>query len=349
MDRQGNGSAKGSPAKGSPAKGSPAKGSPAKGSRNRDSREVQREATGMTLPLSSQPPTRQNPPITTTATTASTAATPNTTPAPQPRRPHQHPIPPPIHPPFHPYTPQLNPPVFTPESLPNRRNFPTLAPLPIADLYQPGQTSYSPHQGVFGGASLGAGTGASHAIPVGGAGDMQAGTSSNAGLPNPKGRYTLKKRESNPNRSAPVSRPYIVRPKSKSGAKSSRVSKSKKRAESSGTATPAAEDFERNMDTVMETLTGVIVNLNGIAQVINNVRIQEEQRIQARAAAAAGRGDLVHEEEEDEEEDNEEEEEENTNSRVLLYRWDDVQGLSIRSSKDFSGSSALLGCILLGI
>ncbi|KAF7952384.1 uncharacterized protein EAE97_001881 [Botrytis byssoidea] len=291
MDGQGDGSAK---------------GSPAKGSRNRDSRRSQRDATGVPLPLSPQPPTRQNPPITTTTTTANTAATPNTTPAPQPRRSHQHPIPPPIHPPFHPYTPQLNPPVSTPESLPNRRNFPTLAPLPIANIHQPGQPSYSPHQGVFGGASLGAGLGASHAIPVGGAGDMQAGTSSNAGLPNSKGRYTLKKRESNPNRPATVSKPYIVRPKSRSGAKSSRVSKSKKRAQSSGTATPAAEDFERNMDTVMETLTGVMVGLNNIGQVIRNVQIQAR----AAAAAAAGRGDLVHGEEEDEEEDEEEEEEE---------------------------------------
>ncbi|TGO49263.1 hypothetical protein BOTNAR_0438g00110 [Botryotinia narcissicola] len=77
MDRQGDGSAK---------------GSPAKGSRNRDSRGSQREATGAPLPLSPQPPTRKNPPITTTITTTTTAATPNTTPAPQPRRPHQHPI-----------------------------------------------------------------------------------------------------------------------------------------------------------------------------------------------------------------------------------------------------------------
>ncbi|TGO42329.1 hypothetical protein BHYA_0009g00080 [Botrytis hyacinthi] len=295
MDRQRDGSAK---------------SSPAKGSRNRDPRESQREATGAPLPLSPQPPTRQNPSITTTTSTTSATATPNTTPAPQPRYPHQHPIPPPIHPPFHPYTPQLNPPVSTPQSLSDRRSFPTLAPLPIADLYQPGQTSYSPQQGVSGGASLGAGIGASHAISVGGAGDMQAsGTSSAAGFPNPKGRYTLQKRECNTSRPATASRPYIIRPKSKSDAKSSRVSKSKKRAESSGISTPAAEDFNTYMDNIFETLTGAIADLNGIAQVIRDVRVEEERRIQSRAAAAAGRGDIVHEEEEDEDEDVEDEEE----------------------------------------
>ncbi|THV43728.1 hypothetical protein BGAL_1006g00020, partial [Botrytis galanthina] len=221
-------------------------------------------------------------------------------------------IPPPIHPPFHPYTPQLNPPVSTPESLPTRRNFPTLAPLPIADLYQPGGTSYTPQQGVFDDASLGAGTGASHAIPVGGSGDMQAsGTSSGAGLPTPKGRYTLKKRESNPNRPATAPRPYVVRPKSKSGGKFSRVSRSKKSAKSSGTATSAAADFE----SCMETLTGVMDTMNSIAGVIHNLEIQEQRRIQARAAAAAaaaaaGRRDLVYEEEEEEDEDEYEEDEE---------------------------------------
>ncbi|KAF7920894.1 uncharacterized protein EAE98_008923 [Botrytis deweyae] len=293
MDRQGDGSAK--------------------RSRNRDSRETQREATGIPLPLSPQPPTRQNPSITTTTTTARTSttkttATPHTTPAPpQPR----HPIPPPIHPPFYPYTPQLNPPVSTPESLFNGRNLPTLTPLPIADLYQPGSTSYAPHSGISSGSSLGAGPGASHAIPVGGAGEMQAsGTSSTGGFPDAKGKYALKKRESNTNRSTTTSKPYIVKPKAKSsGEKSSRVSKSKKPAESSGTVTPAAEDLNDYVDTMFDALTGAIAGLNGVAQGIRDVRIEEERRIQARAdaaAAAAGRGDHVDKEEEDEDEEEEE-------------------------------------------
>ncbi|KAF5873078.1 uncharacterized protein Bfra_008355 [Botrytis fragariae] len=280
-------------------------------SRNRDSRESWREATSMPLPLSPPPATRQNPPGTAATTTASTTTTTTTPAPPQPRlsHHHQHPIPPPIHPPFHPYTPQLHPPVSTPENLFNRRNLPPFTPLPIADLYQPGGTSYAPQSGISGGSTLGAGVGASHTIPVGGAGDMHAsGTSSNAGFPSAKGRYTLPKRESNGKASATASKPYVVKPKSKSsGVKSSRVSKSKKASESSGTATPAAEDLNTYVDTIIDTLTGTIADLNGVAQGIRNVRIEEERRIQARAAAAAAageRGDLADEEEEEEEEEN---------------------------------------------
>ncbi|KAF7954514.1 hypothetical protein EAE96_005635 [Botrytis aclada] len=273
---------------------------------NKDSRESPRRNTGTPRNLAPAPTTTA-----TASTTASTTSHPSPALAPvQPRNTNPHPIPPPIHPPFHAYTPQLHPPVSTPENLFMRRNLPPFTPLPIADLYQPGQTSQATQQGTTGGSTLGAG--ASHAIPVSGSDDMPSSSSGPAaGLSSAKTRHTLRNRESNSNLSATASKPYIVKAKTRSsgvkssGVKSSRVEKSKKPAESSGAATPSADELSAYVDNITDTLTSALANLEGAAQTLREVTLAEERRMQMRANAAAGGRENVADEE-DEEEDEEE-------------------------------------------
>ncbi|TEY59736.1 hypothetical protein BOTCAL_0187g00100 [Botryotinia calthae] len=270
-----------------------------------NSRESQRENNSSSLSPLAPSPTHQNPTDTNTTTTRH----PNPSPArPQPLNTHRHLIPPPIHPPFHAYTPQLNPPVSTPESILQRRNIPLSTPFPIADLYQPRETSSTPHQGISDRSSLGAGPSATSPIPVGGATHSSNTTPTIANHP-PGRRYSLKKRESHANLSASAPKPYSVKPAiSNSNSKSSRVQNSQKPSSSSGTATPtptpSVEDLSAYVDTMTDSLTETLANLQSAAHAIRRVTMETERRVHARGNSAVAGG----EEEQDEDEDEDEEE-----------------------------------------
>ncbi|KAM0140673.1 hypothetical protein ACHAO1_002359 [Botrytis cinerea] len=258
------------------------------GKDDENSRESQRENTSSPLSLQSASPTRQTP---------TTTGTPS---RPQPHHPHRHPIPPPIHPPFHAYTPQLHPPVSTPETILQRRNLPLSTPLTIADLHQPGETSFAPHPGVSHRSSLGAEPGATSPIPTSGA--VQPSTTAPTTANHPPGRrYSLKKRESNANLSASTPKPYIVKP-------------AKSKSKSTDTATPipapSAEDLSDYVDTMTDSLTETLASLQSAAQAIRRVTIETERRAHARGNSAFAGG----EEEEQEQEEDEGEDEEGMSS-----------------------------------
>ncbi|KAM0317729.1 hypothetical protein ACHAO8_002282 [Botrytis cinerea] len=258
------------------------------GKDDENSRESQRENTSSLLSLQSASPTRQTP---------TTTGTPS---RPQPHHPHRHPIPPPIHPPFHAYTPQLHPPVSTPETILQRRNLPLSTPLTIADLHQPGETSFAPHPGVSHRSSLGAEPGATSPIPTSGA--VQPSTTAPTTANHPPGRrYSLKKRESNANLSASTPKPYIVKP-----------AKSKSKSTDTATPTPApsAEDLSDYVDTMTDSLTETLASLQSAAQAIRRVTIETERRAHARGNSAFAGG----EEEEQEQEEDEGEDEEGMSS-----------------------------------